>query len=84
MIATARDPAKLVDLASDDCKIFQLDINDTPEIIQEKADEALKYFGRVDVLVNNAALLLFGHLEELGYKVTPSHLGLPLTWLLQI
>lgn len=66
VIATARDPAKLVDLASesDDCKILQLDITDKSEIIEEKAAEALKLFGRVDVLVNNAALTLLGPVEE--------------------
>lgn len=64
VIATARDPTKLVDLASDDCRILQLDITDKPEIIEEKAAEALKLFGRVDVLVNNAALTLLGPVEE--------------------
>ncbi|KAI0319487.1 hypothetical protein OF83DRAFT_1162935 [Amylostereum chailletii] len=66
VIATARDPSRLRDLESSTCKTFQLDVTDTPEVLQNKAREALALWGTIDVVVNNAAITVLGPVEELG------------------
>lgn len=65
VIATARSLQKIEDLAQlSNVKIQQLDITDT-EILQKKVEEAISYFGYIDVLVNNAGYSQTGCFEEL-------------------
>ena len=55
VIATARTISKINDLSNgDNIKVQQLDVTDSPDIIEKKVKEAINFFGRVDVLVNNA------------------------------
>ncbi|KAI0792126.1 hypothetical protein C8Q75DRAFT_620825 [Abortiporus biennis] len=65
VIATARSLEKLDDLPkSDNLRILQLDVTDGPGIMRDKINEALKLFGRIDVLVNNAGISIKAISEE--------------------
>lgn len=75
VIATARNLAKIqepafFDLASDahtsSLRILQLDIDSGVEKIKEVVKEGMQFWGRIDVLVNNAACAQQGLLEEAG------------------
>ncbi|TIB39160.1 hypothetical protein E3P86_01243 [Wallemia ichthyophaga] len=66
VIATARSLHKIEDLAKlDNVKIQQLDVTDKPAILQQKVDEAITFFGKIDALVNNAGYSQTGCFEEL-------------------
>jgi NAD(P)-dependent dehydrogenase (short-subunit alcohol dehydrogenase family) len=67
VIATSRSLESIRDLQSPCCAIMQLDVTDSPAVLDKKAKEAIAIFGRVDVLVNNAGFGAFGIAEEIGY-----------------
>ncbi|EIN09067.1 short-chain oxidoreductase [Punctularia strigosozonata HHB-11173 SS5] len=66
VIATSRTLASIRDLQSPCCHIMQLDVTDSPAVLDKKAEEAIRIFGRVDVVVNNAGFGAFGIAEEIG------------------
>src|SRR5580698_6196818 len=68
VVATARDPKSLDDLvaiAPDRVLAVGLDVTKTSQI-QPAIDEALRHFGRIDVVVNNAGFSIVGAVEETG------------------
>ncbi|KAI0716853.1 NAD-P-binding protein [Earliella scabrosa] len=67
VIATARSLEKIQDFPkTDKIRLMQLDVTEGFPTIQEKFDRATKFFGRVDVLVNNAGMGYKAILEEAG------------------
>ncbi len=68
VIATARSLSKIEDFPkSDNLRLQQLDITDGPEVLSKKFEEAVTWFGRIDVLVNNAGVAVKALIEEGGW-----------------
>ncbi|KAM5346095.1 hypothetical protein ACJ41O_009100 [Fusarium nematophilum] len=65
VVATARDPRKIADLAAKGAIVERLDVTDTDENLAAVVDSLLsKTGGRLDILVNNAGYILSGGVEE--------------------
>ncbi|KAF2637242.1 3-oxoacyl-reductase [Massarina eburnea CBS 473.64] len=64
VVATARDPAKLAQLAEHGAITEQLDVLDSDENLRKKIDSIVEKTGRIDILVNNAGYMLAGGVEE--------------------
>jgi NAD(P)-dependent dehydrogenase (short-subunit alcohol dehydrogenase family) len=67
VIATSRSTPKPEDFPkSENLRLQQLDITDGAAVVKRKVDEAVAWFGRIDVLVNNAGVCKIAFLEEGG------------------
>ncbi|EMD35417.1 hypothetical protein CERSUDRAFT_116184 [Gelatoporia subvermispora B] len=67
VIATARSIEKIQDLPqNDNVRLLQLDVTEGAVAVKSKIEEAVTYFGRIDVLVNNAGVGVKGFIEEGG------------------
>ncbi|CAM6089591.1 unnamed protein product [Calypogeia fissa] len=64
VIATARNAAKLESLQAAGASTLALDITAGDAKVQKVVDEAVRMVGRIDILVNNAAYILQGAVEE--------------------
>jgi NAD(P)-dependent dehydrogenase (short-subunit alcohol dehydrogenase family) len=78
VVATGRNLEKvrkaLGDVAGDKLAIIQLDVAGEAQA-QAAVDEAIKAFGRIDVLVNNAGYSLLGNFEELATADIQNHIA---------
>jgi len=69
VVATGRDPRKVAAAVGDHDKLSSIQLDVTrPEDAQLAVEEALRQFGRIDVLVNNAGNFHAGFFEELGVE----------------
>lgn len=64
VIATARDPKKISNLAEAGADTLLLDVTSGDTALAAVAEAAYKIHGRIDILVNNAGYLLQGAVEE--------------------
>ncbi|KAF1961332.1 3-oxoacyl-reductase [Byssothecium circinans] len=64
VVATARDPAKLAQLAERGAITEQLDVVDSDENLRKRVDSIVEKTGGIDILVNNAGYILAGGVEE--------------------
>jgi NAD(P)-dependent dehydrogenase (short-subunit alcohol dehydrogenase family) len=76
VVATGRNPEKVAKAvgASDNLLVVKLDVTSAADA-KAAAQATLERFGRIDVLVNNAASFYAGYFEEL----TPEHMQLQLS-----
>ena len=64
VIATGRNPNKLSALANTGAHLLTLDVTSPLDELKAIAKEAVKVYGRIDVLVNNAGYIELGTVEE--------------------
>ncbi|MFQ6327895.1 SDR family NAD(P)-dependent oxidoreductase [Nocardia sp. CWNU-33] len=64
VVATARDPKSMADLADDRLTVLPLDVRDRDRVIAT-VNRAFEVSGTIDVIVNNAGYGLVGAIEEL-------------------
>jgi NADP-dependent 3-hydroxy acid dehydrogenase YdfG len=65
VIATARKRERLIHLEQEGVTTLQLDITDTQQSINDTMAKAISVYGKIDVLVNNAAYIAIGTWEDL-------------------
>ncbi|KAL3461783.1 hypothetical protein BJX64DRAFT_299965 [Aspergillus heterothallicus] len=66
VIATARNTDKISHLRDLGAQVLELDVTSPQSELNARAAVAVAVFGRVDVLVNNAAFTQFGFLEDMS------------------
>lgn len=64
VVATARDPSRLTDLASAGALTERIDVTESDEILKKTIDKIVGQTGTIDILVNNAGYILAGGVEE--------------------
>jgi NADP-dependent 3-hydroxy acid dehydrogenase YdfG len=64
VVATARNASKLEDLKILGALTLSLDVTDTETEIEKVVAEAIKTYGVIDILLNNAGVILEGAIEE--------------------
>ncbi|TMW67845.1 hypothetical protein Poli38472_007517 [Pythium oligandrum] len=68
VIATARKVETLDDLKNIGCEALTLDVTASDETVKEAVAKANAFYGRIDVLVNNAGYTANGAVEEASAK----------------
>ena len=64
VVATARNPGKLQDLAEHGAVLAQLDVTWPDDRIKAVVDKVVADLGRLDIVVNSAGYALIGGVEE--------------------
>ncbi|KAI8631265.1 hypothetical protein F5Y19DRAFT_463564 [Xylariaceae sp. FL1651] len=68
VIATARKVEKIKHMEKPGVSILQLDVTSDQDNLNELASRAIAIYGRLDVLVNNAAYIATGSWEDVKYE----------------
>lgn len=68
VVATARDRSKIQQLEQLGVPTFQLDLTDSQPFINATIAKVLAVYGRIDVLINNAAFITIGTWEDLSHE----------------
>lgn len=76
VIATARSVQKIAHLKSIGADTLQLDVTSSLDELKVIAEKAISLHGRVDVLINNAAYISQGAIEEVRYDCPVAALAL--------
>lgn len=72
-IATARKASdRLEAQKAAGAAILDLDVTAPQDELNKKMEDAIKIYGKIDVLVNNAGYIEAGFLEEIGYVLLNS------------
>lgn len=64
VIATARSVERISHMRDLGAATLQLDVTQSQDELNRKAEEAISIYGKVDILVNNAGYTQFGIFEE--------------------
>lgn len=64
VVATARNAIKPEDLKKSGALTLSLDVTDIEAAIQEVVAEAIKLYGVIDIVLNNASVILERAIEE--------------------
>jgi NAD(P)-dependent dehydrogenase (short-subunit alcohol dehydrogenase family) len=70
VIATARSAAKLSELVEAGAHALQLDVTSPLAELEALADQAVGVYGRVDLIINNAAYVFQGAIEASRFVIT--------------
>ncbi|KAL6889519.1 NAD(P)-binding protein [Trichoderma longibrachiatum] len=66
VVATARDPSRIADLAAAGAHTLPYDVTSPPTVAKDLAERVFAQHGRVDYLVNAAGYILEGSIEEVS------------------
>lgn len=70
VIATARgDASRLDNLKAQGAAVLQLDVTSPQSVLDATINEAIKIYGHIDVLLNNAGYIEAGLFEELDHDL---------------
>jgi len=64
VIATARDVSKLAALKAAGADTLALDVTADPDTIKQVTETAHRMYGKIDIFINNAGILMDGAVEE--------------------
>ena len=71
-IATGRDVSRMKHLEEAGAAVLQLDVGAEQAVLDAKVGDALKLYGRIDVLINNAGYTDVGYWEDTPFVSYPS------------
>ncbi len=72
VVATARNASKLKDLKAMGALTLSLDVTAPESEIQKVVAQAIGAYGKIDILFNNAGVVLEGAVEECRYVLNAS------------
>ncbi|GAB1521244.1 hypothetical protein RhiTH_004335 [Rhizoctonia solani] len=70
VIATARNIERIRDIEQAGAAVMTVDVTWSPEKLKEATENAIKIYGRVDYLINNAGYVCQGAIEEVSHQET--------------
>lgn len=84
VVATARNPAKIEHLKALGAHTLALDVTAADTEIEKVVAEAIKLVGHIDILMNNAGVILEGAVEECSTQEVKDHFNVNVFGLLAV